>query len=329
MTEVRRLLIKRFGDKTAGELIAAYEDSWITDADLDKVKALGFNVVRVPFAYSTLLNEDGTWRADAFARLDWIVCQAWERGLYTILDFHAFLPPAADQLAHLHLYTLGRAEQHDLDLADLARVDLGRAVGQGLAQAAREPARRPRREPGRIGHRVPAAIAHDPKHDLGRPGTGVGDLGLYRGVASQIPSRLGWWNDGPGTGARRGRCQPQYTAVARIPIGGHGPKFAQVGGYVDVAPQHGGSIWATSLAAGILCRQHGRSGQQHGGADESDWRDKRTQRVSVAVSDSNLSPEGRTAWIWNWNLAASDASGTVNSKGKAVSARVFQSSPVE
>ncbi|MCX5685078.1 MAG: cellulase family glycosylhydrolase, partial [Planctomycetota bacterium] len=54
------------------------------------------NVVRVPFSYSTLLNEDGTWRSDAFVRMDWLVCDAWQRGLYTILDFHVFLPPDAD-----------------------------------------------------------------------------------------------------------------------------------------------------------------------------------------------------------------------------------------
>ncbi|MEI7731863.1 MAG: cellulase family glycosylhydrolase [Verrucomicrobiota bacterium] len=94
--EARRLLVKRFGAKTAGELIATYEDVWITAADLDRIKALGMNVVRVPFAYSTVLNEDGAWRSDAFTRLDWVVREAWRRGLYTILDFHAFLPPSAD-----------------------------------------------------------------------------------------------------------------------------------------------------------------------------------------------------------------------------------------
>lgn len=32
--------------------------------------------------------EDGTWRTNAFDRMDWAVSNAWERGIYTILDLH-------------------------------------------------------------------------------------------------------------------------------------------------------------------------------------------------------------------------------------------------
>lgn len=111
--EVRRLLVKRFGAKTAAELIAAYEEAWITTADLDRIKALGMNVVRVPFSYSTLLNEDGSWHHDAFARLDWVIREAWQRGLYTILDYHAFLPPAADHDGSADGYFANPAQQEE------------------------------------------------------------------------------------------------------------------------------------------------------------------------------------------------------------------------
>lgn len=95
--EVRNLLTKRFGSAVADDLLNTYQDAWITARDLDNIKALGLNVVRLTLAYDTLLNDDGAWRADAFARADWLVKNAWDRGLYTIIDFHAFLPPAADQ----------------------------------------------------------------------------------------------------------------------------------------------------------------------------------------------------------------------------------------
>ncbi len=85
---VRQTLINRFGAATADSLINTYEDNWITPQDLDNIKALGMNVIRVPFWYRNLQNEDGTWRTDAFDQLDWIVSNAWARGLYTILDFH-------------------------------------------------------------------------------------------------------------------------------------------------------------------------------------------------------------------------------------------------
>jgi hypothetical protein len=91
------LLKKRFGRDLADELVRTYEESWITVRDLDQIAALGLNAVRLPFGYATLLDEDGGWRKDAFVRMDWCVRECWRRGIYTIIDFHAFLPPEANQ----------------------------------------------------------------------------------------------------------------------------------------------------------------------------------------------------------------------------------------
>jgi hypothetical protein len=113
--EVRRLLTTRFGAASAAQLLDAYEDTWITAVDLDHIKELGLNAVRLPFAYSTLKNLDGSWRADAFARLDWLVAQAWSRGIYTILDFHAFLPPAASQDGSASGYFADAAQQAETE----------------------------------------------------------------------------------------------------------------------------------------------------------------------------------------------------------------------
>lgn len=95
--EVRKLLVSRFGAAVAEDLIKLYEDAWISEEDFDNIKALGFSVVRLALACDTMLNMDGTWRADAFTRMDWAVSQAWKRGMYTIIDYHAFLPEGADQ----------------------------------------------------------------------------------------------------------------------------------------------------------------------------------------------------------------------------------------
>jgi endoglucanase len=84
----RETLVSRFKEATADELIAVYEEAWITEQDLDNIAALGMNVVRVPFWYPNLLKEDGTWRTNAFDRLDWVVGKAWQRGIYMILDLH-------------------------------------------------------------------------------------------------------------------------------------------------------------------------------------------------------------------------------------------------
>ena len=98
--QVRDLLVKRFGAATADDLVNSYEDAWITTRDLDNIKALGMNVARLTFAWDTVMNEDGTWRDDAFKHMDWFVKNAFDRGIYTIIDFHAFLPPGGDGSAN-------------------------------------------------------------------------------------------------------------------------------------------------------------------------------------------------------------------------------------
>ena len=95
--EVRKLLTKRFGPAVAENLVNAYRDAWITAHDIDNIKSLGLNVIRLTLAYDTMLQDDGAWRGDAFVRPDWLVTNAWQRGLYTIIDLHAFLPPGANQ----------------------------------------------------------------------------------------------------------------------------------------------------------------------------------------------------------------------------------------
>lgn len=94
--EVRRLLTKRFGESVADDLLNQFMDAWIGERDIEIIAALGLNAVRAPFGYDTLLKEDGTWRPDAFKRLDWLAAAAGRHGLYVILDYHAFLPPGAN-----------------------------------------------------------------------------------------------------------------------------------------------------------------------------------------------------------------------------------------
>lgn len=109
--EVRRLLTKRFGAVTADELVRSYEMSWITARDFDQLAELGLNAVRLPFGYATLLDEDGHWRKDGFERMDWCVGEAWRRGIYSIIDYHAFLPPAANQDGGPNGYWANPAQQ--------------------------------------------------------------------------------------------------------------------------------------------------------------------------------------------------------------------------
>lgn len=87
-------LTRRFGEEKAYELFNTYMDNWITEYDLDEIKSMGFNCVRVPFWFRNfyyddngrkILDENGNWD---FSRLDWIVGECSERELYVVLDMH-------------------------------------------------------------------------------------------------------------------------------------------------------------------------------------------------------------------------------------------------
>ncbi len=92
--DVLTKLTERFGQEKAYELMNTYMDNWITEYDLDNIKAMGFNCVRVPFWFrnfyyddngTKILNENGEWD---FSRLDWVVEECSKRELYVILDMH-------------------------------------------------------------------------------------------------------------------------------------------------------------------------------------------------------------------------------------------------
>ena len=86
--EAINILDQRFGEKTRTELLNLYEDHFFTEADLDFLKEMGMTVLRLPFWYRTLYDEQGHLLPNAFDRLDWFVKGCAKRGMYAILDLH-------------------------------------------------------------------------------------------------------------------------------------------------------------------------------------------------------------------------------------------------
>ncbi|WP_220136715.1 discoidin domain-containing protein [Streptomyces himalayensis] len=79
---------KRFGATTAENLITTHQDTWITAADLDNIKTMGMNLIRLPIGWTELLNLDGTWKSNAWTKIDWLIAQAAQRDIYVLLDLH-------------------------------------------------------------------------------------------------------------------------------------------------------------------------------------------------------------------------------------------------
>lgn len=92
-------LENRFGTEQARTLVEAWAENWLTTADFDELANIGFNVIRLPFSFRTVQNADGSWRDDAFTRMDWAIAQAKARGIYVIVDFHMWPGQEADYSA--------------------------------------------------------------------------------------------------------------------------------------------------------------------------------------------------------------------------------------
>ena len=82
---------KRLGPAAKDRVRAAFRSAWIDESDFDRIKADGFNCVRLPFL-SSLLDEPG-----GYGWLDRAVSWAGARGIYVILDLHGAPGGQSDQ----------------------------------------------------------------------------------------------------------------------------------------------------------------------------------------------------------------------------------------
>ena len=81
-------LANRFGSSTRDDLVATYENNYWTTQDFDNCAEMGMSVIRLPFTYMNLCDDNGNLKSGAFDRLDWFVSNCRSRGMYVILDMH-------------------------------------------------------------------------------------------------------------------------------------------------------------------------------------------------------------------------------------------------
>ncbi len=69
----------------------AWQDAYITRADIARMRRMGMNHVRVPFSYKLFTPEayPGVWMGPGFELLDRIIGWSKAEGLYVLLDMHA------------------------------------------------------------------------------------------------------------------------------------------------------------------------------------------------------------------------------------------------
>ncbi|GEM_PF-1124438 len=107
---MRATLTTRFGAAGCATLLNVYQQNYITSADFDRVAALGFNCVRLPFFYRILEDDSapGVYLSNGWAVLNWAISNCAARGLYCVLDLHG--APGAQSVDH----TTGQANVNQL-----------------------------------------------------------------------------------------------------------------------------------------------------------------------------------------------------------------------
>jgi endoglucanase len=82
--EIEELTYELLGPAKAEAFWQQWRDSYITEADLDLIKKIGFNSVRVPMHWKFFTSDD----AEGFRMLDRLLAWARKDGIYVILDLH-------------------------------------------------------------------------------------------------------------------------------------------------------------------------------------------------------------------------------------------------
>jgi glucan 1,3-beta-glucosidase len=87
---LEQLLTKRFGYAEDLRLMNLFRRSWMTERDWQNIQSYHFNLVRIPFNYRLLEDDDHPMvlRTDAWRWLDTAVDEAERHGMYVVLDLH-------------------------------------------------------------------------------------------------------------------------------------------------------------------------------------------------------------------------------------------------
>jgi endoglucanase len=76
------------GDEAAAGFWRRFRDVFITEADIERIAALGFDHVRLPMNARLLMNDEGGFLEDGFAFIDRTVEWCRRRAVWVVLDLH-------------------------------------------------------------------------------------------------------------------------------------------------------------------------------------------------------------------------------------------------
>ena len=89
--QIKQMIKELVGPAEARNFWKQYYDTYITEQDIQFIKKIGLNSIRLPFNFRILSPEDypEIWLNSGFDLLDWVIKWSKKAGLYVILDMHS------------------------------------------------------------------------------------------------------------------------------------------------------------------------------------------------------------------------------------------------
>lgn len=274
---------RRFGADASSALRTELQDRWITELDLERIAALGLNVVRAPIWYRQLEEDlpDGTARprADGWQRLDRLVEWARTHHLYVILDLHG-APGGQSVYDHQGLRYGGAlfAEQACLDRASALLAALA-------AHFAGEP------------HVAAIDLLNEPQSPSASEWARVHDA-LYRAVRGADTARVVIAEDGYGGPGRVRSPSELGWSQAMFSIHAY-PSWSSPSAYGDAilgSLDEWSAVWSARFGCPMLLGELNAASGAPSGAASAD------EVMAMADALSRLAPHGVHWTVWTWRF---------------------------
>lgn len=86
--QIEAFIVSLVGDDAAAAFWRRFRDSFIGEADIERIAAFGFDHVRLPMNARLLMSDDGAFLEDGFTLIDRLIGWCRQQGLWVVLDLH-------------------------------------------------------------------------------------------------------------------------------------------------------------------------------------------------------------------------------------------------
>lgn len=86
--EIEALVLRLIGEESAARFWDAFRENFITEADIERIAASGFDHVRLPINSRVIQTDDGTPIEAGYSLIDRVIRWCRDHGLWVLLDLH-------------------------------------------------------------------------------------------------------------------------------------------------------------------------------------------------------------------------------------------------